>query len=133
MASNMTHRSHAQWPDGTIASSKDGSQVSTDNHHSEEEARGVCNRLELDGYGGDNKIFPVKTWVTPIPFEELYPEEGQILADICQERGEQKDRGVRLKPMFLDATEPVRVETTAGRNDTCPCGSGKKYKKCCIK
>ena len=26
--------------------------------------------------------------------------------------------------------EPVRVEKTAGRNDPCPCGSGKKYKKC---
>ncbi|MFH1200137.1 MAG: SEC-C metal-binding domain-containing protein [Candidatus Micrarchaeota archaeon] len=21
----------------------------------------------------------------------------------------------------------------AGRNDSCPCGSGKKYKKCCLK
>ena len=26
--------------------------------------------------------------------------------------------------------EPVRV-TKVGRNDPCPCGSGKKYKKCC--
>ncbi len=26
---------------------------------------------------------------------------------------------------------PVRVEQTVGRNDPCPCGSGKKYKKCC--
>lgn len=26
--------------------------------------------------------------------------------------------------------EPVRIEKT-GRNDPCPCGSGKKYKKCC--
>ena len=26
---------------------------------------------------------------------------------------------------------PVRVEQKAGRNDPCPCGSGKKYKKCC--
>jgi len=25
----------------------------------------------------------------------------------------------------------VRKEETAGRNDDCPCGSGKKYKKCC--
>jgi uncharacterized protein len=25
---------------------------------------------------------------------------------------------------------PRRVETTPGRNDPCPCGSGKKYKKC---
>jgi SEC-C motif-containing protein len=27
--------------------------------------------------------------------------------------------------------DPVRREQTAGRNDPCPCGSGKKYKKCC--
>ncbi|MBQ7411533.1 MAG: SEC-C domain-containing protein [Clostridia bacterium] len=26
--------------------------------------------------------------------------------------------------------QPVRVEKV-GRNDPCPCGSGKKYKKCC--
>ncbi|SDO87732.1 uncharacterized protein SAMN05216303_102589 [Rhodoferax sp. OV413] len=26
--------------------------------------------------------------------------------------------------------ETVRVEATPGRNDPCPCGSGKKYKKC---
>ncbi|MDO9265280.1 MAG: SEC-C metal-binding domain-containing protein [Desulfosalsimonadaceae bacterium] len=25
----------------------------------------------------------------------------------------------------------VTVEKTAGRNDPCPCGSGKKFKKCC--
>lgn len=29
-------------------------------------------------------------------------------------------------------TSPVKVEKT-GRNDPCPCGSGKKYKKCCGK
>jgi len=26
--------------------------------------------------------------------------------------------------------EPVRVEKKVGRNDPCPCGSGKKYKNC---
>jgi Predicted metal-binding protein related to the C-terminal domain of SecA len=24
-----------------------------------------------------------------------------------------------------------RIEPKVGRNDPCPCGSGKKYKKCC--
>ena len=33
--------------------------------------------------------------------------------------------GSELKP------RPVRVEEKVGRNDPCPCGSGKKYKKCC--
>ncbi|MBN2656976.1 MAG: YchJ family protein [Spirochaetales bacterium] len=27
--------------------------------------------------------------------------------------------------------EPIVNETKVGRNDPCPCGSGKKYKKCC--
>ena len=26
--------------------------------------------------------------------------------------------------------EPVRVEPKIGRNDLCPCGSGKKFKQC---
>ncbi len=28
---------------------------------------------------------------------------------------------------------PVHVAQRAGRNDPCPCGSGKKYKKCCLR
>ena len=28
---------------------------------------------------------------------------------------------------------PVKSHKVAGRNDSCPCGSGKKYKKCCGK
>ncbi|MFZ5637799.1 MAG: UPF0149 family protein [Pseudomonadota bacterium] len=31
----------------------------------------------------------------------------------------------------LTPRTPIRRETTAGRNDPCPCGSGKKFKKCC--
>ena len=27
--------------------------------------------------------------------------------------------------------QPVRKGKKVGRNDPCPCGSGKKYKKCC--
>jgi preprotein translocase subunit SecA len=26
--------------------------------------------------------------------------------------------------------EPIRVEQKIGRNDACPCGSGKKFKQC---
>ncbi|MGI6199287.1 MAG: SEC-C metal-binding domain-containing protein [Christensenellales bacterium] len=31
------------------------------------------------------------------------------------------------------ATKTVVVDKPVGRNDPCPCGSGKKYKKCCGK
>ena len=27
--------------------------------------------------------------------------------------------------------DPVHVDAGPGRNDPCPCGSGKKFKKCC--
>ncbi len=30
-----------------------------------------------------------------------------------------------------EPAEPIRVGQKIGRNDPCPCGSGKKYKKCC--
>ena len=30
-------------------------------------------------------------------------------------------------------TKTVVKEKTVGRNEPCPCGSGKKYKKCCGK
>ena len=48
-----------------------------------------------------------------------------------QEKANDSDMGVygsASKPE--SAKTPVRV-TKVGRNDPCPCGSGKKYKKCC--
>ena len=32
----------------------------------------------------------------------------------------------------LTVSKPFIKEKTPGRTDPCPCGSGKKYKKCCI-
>ena len=43
-------------------------------------------------------------------------------------REKQSVYGSAAKPSA--SKEPVRV-TKVGRNDPCPCGSGKKYKKCC--
>jgi preprotein translocase subunit SecA len=34
-------------------------------------------------------------------------------------------------PAQAEAPKPVRAGAKVGRNDLCPCGSGKKYKKCC--
>ncbi|MBI5583952.1 MAG: SEC-C domain-containing protein [Deltaproteobacteria bacterium] len=32
---------------------------------------------------------------------------------------------------LLHPPQPVTVEKKVGRNEPCPCGSGKKYKNCC--
>ncbi|MEX5438627.1 SEC-C metal-binding domain-containing protein [Acinetobacter indicus] len=31
-----------------------------------------------------------------------------------------------------DLNKKVKISTKIGRNETCPCGSGNKYKKCCL-
>ncbi|MCB0408597.1 MAG: preprotein translocase subunit SecA [Flavobacteriales bacterium] len=38
--------------------------------------------------------------------------------------------GAPQPPQQAPKAEPVRVEKKVGRNDPCPCGSGKKYKQC---
>ncbi len=34
---------------------------------------------------------------------------------------------------YTPGPDPIRAAPTTGRNDPCPCGSGKKFKKCCGK
>ena len=39
-----------------------------------------------------------------------------------------------LRPMFETPAAPIiNHGQKVGRNDPCPCGSGKKHKKCCLK
>lgn len=43
---------------------------------------------------------------------------------------------LELSPQSMNSNEvntPVKVANKVGRNEPCPCGSGKKYKKCCGK
>jgi len=42
------------------------------------------------------------------------------------EEGEEGEQG----PAQVVPLEPVRAEPKIGRNELCPCGSGKKYKHC---
>jgi preprotein translocase subunit SecA len=46
-----------------------------------------------------------------------------------QER-QQRDLQYQTGPAQAEAPKPVRTGAKVGRNDPCPCGSGKKYKKC---
>ena len=40
--------------------------------------------------------------------------------------GQRKSAGGDAEPV----NEPIHIPDKPGRNDLCPCGSGKKYKKC---
>jgi uncharacterized protein YecA (UPF0149 family) len=32
---------------------------------------------------------------------------------------------------LIEPQQPYRAPARVGRNESCPCGSGKKFKKCC--
>ncbi len=50
------------------------------------------------------------------------------------ERAERAPAGRPERPTAPEGVrKPVRAAEKVGRNDPCPCGSGKKYKKCCGK
>ena len=53
-----------------------------------------------------------------------YREQKQDLSDPNQQAAASQDTREQQK------REPIRAEKTVGRNDPCPCGSGKKYKNC---
>ena len=56
--------------------------------------------------------------------QQRYSETKVDLNDPNQQAAAQQDTRENAK------REPIRVEKTVGRNDPCPCGSGKKFKNC---
>ena len=60
-------------------------------------------------------------------------ERGKVMAkEHISERQVQRVLGsLCSEPDDLQSSEPVIVKKKVGRNEPCPCGSGKKYKKCC--
>jgi len=58
-------------------------------------------------------IFEENDWKYTI---ELEPDKPEDITDL---------------EILLNPLKPKIAEKKVGRNDPCPCGSGKKYKKCC--
>jgi len=49
----------------------------------------------------------------------------------AQQEAQAQGRGASADGEGTVPQEPRRVDNKVGRNDPCPCGSGKKYKQCC--
>ena len=68
---------------------------------------------------------------------ETYEHLGGVLPDRLRERNDGwfakwQLRRDRLAGSLVHGAAPQRRAQKVGRNDPCPCGSGKKFKKCCI-
>ena len=64
-------------------------------------------------------------------------EDVELAFEMRSERSTVRDLGINdlLEEDFKEkdtALPPIRTEEKIARNDPCPCGSGKKYKKCCL-
>ena len=81
------------------------------------------NEAEIDSRDTQNYIQDIRKTVKYTSFKELaakvYDELPKDIQDKVDVGEFTRDTTIRL------------VEPRTGRNDPCPCGSGKKYKKCC--
>lgn len=59
------YKSFAEWPEHVYTNMYD-EHISEDTHHTEGAAMAVCRTLERDGFGGQGKDFPIRTWTEPI-------------------------------------------------------------------
>jgi len=59
---------------------------------------------------------------TPPTFEEMSPQIDLMISEVAQAADE---------AMIGAKSQSVNPYKDIGRNDTCPCGSGKKFKQCC--
>ena len=66
----------------------------------------------------------------------------QEVAALCREKGVRflvevdpdrpEDVAELDRALAQAAPAPARAAAKVGRNDPCPCGSGKKFKRCCL-
>ncbi|MBU0697557.1 MAG: preprotein translocase subunit SecA [Bacteroidetes bacterium] len=67
------------------------------------------------------------------PLQEARPQPKTDMSKLKISKPEmgQESNGVPMDDTReVQKTQPIRVENKIGRNDPCPCGSGKKYKNC---
>lgn len=70
----------------------------------------------------------------PRPFDLIafyHPVRVSPLASVAREREQASDEPRMGRLLEDGGATYARAERKVGRNDPCPCGSGKKYKKCC--
>jgi hypothetical protein len=61
------------------------------------------------------------------------PKDSAPFRHLNPDREDQNPYREEQNPYVEEVCAPIHAESRIGRNDPCPCGSGKKYKKCCAR
>jgi hypothetical protein len=101
----------------------------------EDLARSVMAAGEFDVRLEKNSVFHLAApacWLAKCEAHDLYPPGTWV--DLLRGRWtrDQTFTLVEQARSYWGKAEPIVAEKRPGRNDPCPCGSGKKYKKCCL-
>lgn len=64
-------------------------------------------------------------------YENQYPDEFSAATGELDYLDDDTDDMDAIPPFYPESEPYIRDQPKTGRNDPCPCGSGKKYKKCC--
>ncbi|MEM7130074.1 MAG: PBPRA1643 family SWIM/SEC-C metal-binding motif protein [Chloroflexota bacterium] len=86
----------------------------------------------------DSELYKLGSQKRPLFLTVQSEERKTALIAICDDNGWQHqitvdadvDEDIAELEELQNTPEPFKAEDKVGRNDPCPCGSGKKYKQC---
>ena len=98
-------------------------------HYGKQESLKEHERKSWEGRCEVLKIFrETCSWLVEQGVEDIGEARSLLLAKAAWLAGRHGDPEGLLSPV----TRLERSTPKVGRNDPCPCGSGKKYKRCCL-
>lgn len=120
------------WGWGWIGWSDEFNFIKGDPNRNPDKAVEILKRgLSVNGL--EDKVYVLDRLKDIYNEREMHEEEERIQMEIDELQKKERAALPRNKPynMSTEIAKPVVTGHKVGRNDPCPCGSGKKYKKCC--
>ena len=93
------------------------------------------NILQMSDKQQELKSKAVLANIMDVASEEMTPEQESAIQTLAEAKAASVENivGAEQMPTFrFTKPRPVVKDHKIGRNDPCPCGSGLKYKKCCL-
>ena len=81
----------------------------------------------------DDTDWRISEWGYDDPAERAAFLNGPTLEELTKKLREEVGTSIKAREERAAKAEKEKMFKNVGRNDPCPCGSGKKFKKCCGK
>ena len=91
----------------------------------------ICRNIFLSA----SSLMAFENFLRKLPQKTMHQETSAFGDQTATNSSSQAGGGDMVKEATeaVSKAKPVKVSPKVGRNDQCPCGSGKKYKQCCGK